>query len=102
MTEAETGECRHFLSYTGVKLPLALLNELQPGQLENRIAYFAGHFDGQDRLIRVQKVVYGEIEMEHRYAYDAEGALRRAEIVDADGETTVLSFDAAGNPSESD
>ena len=35
MTEEMLGTCRYFLTYTGVKLPLTLLNELEPDQLEN-------------------------------------------------------------------
>jgi hypothetical protein len=38
-------------------------------------------------------MVYGEVEMEHRYQYDETGVLRRAEISDIDGEVTVLTFD---------
>ncbi len=42
MAEETPGVCRYFLTYTGVKLPLTLLNELQPGQLENRNTFFRG------------------------------------------------------------
>ena len=40
-------------------------------------------------------MVYGEIELEHRYHYDETGVLRRAEITDIDGESTVLEFGTA-------
>ena len=96
MTEEMLGTCRYFLTYTGVKLPLTLLNELEPDQLENRITFFRGLYDGQGRLAGIQKMVYGEIEMAHRYQYDDTGALRLAEITDIDGEVTVLSFDEKG------
>lgn len=92
MTDTIPGVCRHYLTYTGVKLPLTLLNELQPGQLENRITFFRGYYDEQERLVGVQKMVYGELEMSHRYEYDEGGFLRRAEITDADGEVTVMDF----------
>jgi hypothetical protein len=98
MTDTIPGNCRHYLTYTGVKLPLTLLTELQPEQLENRITFFKGYYDERDRLVGVQKMVYGEIEMEHRYAYSAEGVLQRAEIADVDGEVTVMVFDGSGNP----
>ncbi len=93
MTEETTETRRYFLTYSGVNLPLTLLNELEPDQLKNRIAFFRGDYDGQDRLTGVQKMVYGEVEMEHRYQYDETGVLRRAEISDIDGEVTVLTFD---------
>lgn len=96
MTEETLETCRYFLTYTGVKLPLTLLNELEADQLGNRITFFRGHYDEQNRLVRVQKMVYGEVEMEHRYLYDEVGTLRRAEITDIDGEVTVLAFDGEG------
>lgn len=96
MTEEIPGKPRYFLTYTGVKLPLTLLNELEPTQLENRITFFRSYYDGQDRLTGLQKMVYGEIEMEHRYHYDENGVLRKAEITDIDGEVTALTFDEKG------
>ncbi len=96
MTSNNPGQYRHFLTYSGVKLPLNLLVPLEPAQIANRNTYFRGYFDGQDRLIGLQKIVYAETEFEHRYHYDDDGMLRRAEIIDAEGELTVLLFDATG------
>lgn len=62
MSDEIEGHCRYFLTYTGVKLPLTLLNELEPTPLENRIAFFRGHYDGQGRLAGLQKMVYGEVD----------------------------------------
>ncbi|NJD08021.1 MAG: hypothetical protein FIA97_16235 [Methylococcaceae bacterium] len=93
-----SGDCRYFLTYTGVKLPFKLSSPLQPTQIENRNTYFRGYFDGTDRLIALQKMVYGEIELEHRYRFDDAGTLRRAEITDCDGELTILEFDESGQP----
>ena len=98
MTDALAGDCRYFLTYSGVKLHFKLTAPLDPSQIENRNTYFRGFFDSQDRLIGLQKLVYGEIELEHRYRFDEVGTLRRAEITDADGERTVLEFDEAGQP----
>lgn len=96
MTDAMHGRCRYFLTYTGVKLPLKLMTELEPAQLENRNTYFRGYFDEQDRLIGLQKMVYGEVGMEHRYTYHANGALRSVEIIDADGDRKAMKFDENG------
>ena len=96
MTDETQGACRYFLTYTGVKLPLTLLNELDADQLGNRIAYFRGYYNDLGQLVRLQKMVYGETEMEHRYQYDATGILRQAEIIDIDGEAAVLAFDENG------
>lgn len=96
MTETLEGQCRYFLSYTGVKLPLKLLTELEPAQLENRNTYFKGYYDGDGRLMGLQKMVYGEIEMEHRYAYHDNGVLRSVAIIDGEGECNEMAFDEEG------
>ena len=90
--------CLYFTSYTGVKLPFRLVNPLSSGEVENRNTYFQGWFDAAERLTGFDKKVYGEVELTHRYEYHANGALKRAEITDIDGEVTVLEFDADGNP----
>lgn len=96
MTDILEGHCRYFLSYTGVKLPLKLLTELEPAQLENRNTYFKGYFDAEERLLGLQKMVYGEVEMEHRYSYHPNGVLSGVEIIDAEGESNRMAFDEAG------
>lgn len=89
---------RFFISYTGVTLPLTLVNELDDG-VEQRITYFIGYYTDQQQLLCVEKVVYGEIEMRHEYDYDAQGKLSRADIIE-DDETRSLVFDEHGQPSE--
>lgn len=89
--------CRHFTSYTGVTLPLKLVNPLERTQLDNRNTFFRGYFDGDDKLILCQKVVYGEVELEHRYAYHPNGQLQRAGIKDFDDESeNEILFDESG------
>ena len=88
--------CRYFVTYSGVKLPLKLCQPLEEGALSNRNTFFQAWFDAQDRITSLQKVVYGEIEMVHRYEYYENSALRMAEIVDADGNLTVMCFDESG------
>lgn len=87
---------RYFVSYTGIKLPLKLVNPLGEADLSNRNTFFRGYYDTQDRLVLCQKVVYGEIEMAHRYQYHDNGILARVEITDADAEVTVMYFDENG------
>lgn len=36
-----------------------------------------------------QKIVYGEVEMEHHYFFDETGTLKTAEITNADGEKAL-------------
>lgn len=85
---------RFFVTYTGVKLPFKLVNELQPSEVENRNTFFRGYFDAQDRLTGFDKLAYGETELSHRYTYHANGKLELAQITDIDGEITEMTFDA--------
>lgn len=87
---SEQGIYRYFITYTGVKLPFTLTAELDEAETNNRNTFFKGIFDADGMLLSFQKLVYGEVEMEHRYSYGEDGALLRAEIIDADGELTVV------------
>ncbi|GAB2182261.1 hypothetical protein DLREEDagrD3_24840 [Denitratisoma sp. agr-D3] len=94
MSEPLPGTCRHFLTYSGVSLPLKLVEPLD--SVAHRNTFYRGYFDAADRLTACQKVVYNEVETQHRYDYHPNGRLKWAEIIDADGELTVLHFDEAG------
>ncbi len=96
MRNYTTGDLRHFLTYTGVKLPFKLVTPLTDQEVENRNTYFKGYFEGE-RLLGIDKMVYGEVELAHRYTYRPDGSLKRAEIIDMDGESSVLEFEFSGN-----
>ncbi len=87
---------RYFLATSGVKLPLKLVNQIEPTALTNRNTYIRAWYDGSDRLLRFEKLVYGDIELSHVYDYDTDGRLRRAEILMLDEDQTVLHFDENG------
>ncbi len=89
---------RHFVTYTGVKLPFKLINELQEEEVQNRNTYFRGFFDEEGRLTGFDKLAYGDIELMHRYIYHDNGRLSSVEITDIDGEVTMCLFDVEGNP----
>ena|SRR5271165_7468079 len=78
-------ECRFFVSYSGVKLPFNLVNAIAAEALSNR-----------NTLTGFDKVVYGEVELAHRYEYHDNGALSRAEITMLDEDAVALHFDEAG------
>lgn len=101
-TESATGRghCRLFVTYSGIRLPLKLSSPIE--DTAHRNTYFRGWFDAGERVTEIEKLVYGEVEMRHRYAYHANGVLAQAEITDADGEIRVLHFDAQGAPLASD
>jgi hypothetical protein len=90
---------RYFISYSGVSLPLKLTNELEPDGMDNRITYFIGYFDDEERLRMIEKVVYGEIEFSHEYEYDDQ-MIRRATLIEDGEDPRVLEFDDQGRPRE--
>lgn len=93
----DAADCRFYVTYTGVKLPFRLVEVIPQEQLTHRNTFIRAYFDAEGALTGFDKMVYGEVELAHRYAYHASGALRRAEVT-MDDETVVLAFDEAGAP----
>lgn len=85
--------CRHYVCYSGVALPLKLITPLDDESLDRRITYFRGYYNKQDQLVAVEKVVYGEVEFEHRYEYYPDGRLKSAELREVDEEPRIMQFD---------
>ena len=56
------GDVRSFLSGSGIKLPLKLVEPLDELRFQNRNTYFLGYYDEEYRLTGVRKIVYAEIE----------------------------------------
>ena len=92
--------CRYFNSYSGVKLPLNLVNELDGSNLKNRITYFRGYYDTLDRLKILEKVVYGEIEFTHHYEYSVDNVLEKAILTNDHELPRTMVFDSEGQPVE--
>ena len=98
MVADETGQqCRFFVSYSGVKLPFNLVNAIAPEALSNRNTFIRAWFDQAGMLSGFDKLVYGEVELSHRYEYHDNGRLRRAEIVMLDEEPVAMRFDETGS-----
>jgi hypothetical protein len=96
MVDEANQECRFFVSYSGVNLPLNLVNAIAADALSNRNTFIRAYFDRAGALTGFDKVVYGEVELSHRYEYHDNGQLRRAEIAMLDEEAAVLVFDETG------
>jgi len=95
--ESEAGEeCRFFASYSGVKLPLKLVNAIEAEALSNRNTFIRAYFDRVGTLKGFDKIVYGEVELAHRYDYHASGRLSRAQIIMLDEDPVILRFDPSG------
>lgn len=82
---------RYFLSYRGVKLPLQLSSELVPDDIQNRNTFFEARYDDAGRLVAVDKKVYGDVEMTHRYTWDGD-RLSLAVVQIGDDEAQVMTF----------
>ncbi len=93
MTSEAEGRERYFLTYRSTRLPLQLTEELPADSLTHRNTYFRARYDAQDRLVGCDKLVYGEVELSHRYEYDAAGGLCRAVIAVGDEEPRTLHLD---------
>lgn len=85
---------RYFTSYSGVKLPLNLVNPLEADAIANRNTYFCGYYDEEGNMLACEKRVYGEVEFCHIYEYDSSGNLKAAVISMADDEPQRLEFSA--------
>ena len=97
LIDQDSQECRFFVSYSGVKLPFNLVNAIAPDALSNRNTFIRAWFDPAGVLSGFDKLVYGEVELSHRYEYHGNGRLRRAEIVMMDEEPVAMSFDETGS-----
>lgn len=93
MQTKQNSMCRHYVSYTGIGPPLKLITPLDAETLDGRISYFRGYYDDKDMLVAVEKVVYGEIEFEHRYTYYDDGRIKSAELHEPDEAPRVMEFD---------
>lgn len=95
MVEDANPDCRFFVSYSGVALPFNLVNPIAAEALSNRNTFIRGYFEA-GVLTGFEKMVYGEVELAHRYEYHDNGILRRAEIIMLDEDAVILCFDETG------
>lgn len=91
-------DCRYFGTYAGVSLPFNLVNAIEPEALSNRNTFIKAYYDDAGRLMGFEKLVYGEVELTHRYQYHGNGALKQAEIVMLDEDPVTVLFDEDGKP----
>lgn len=89
-------ECQYFITYSGVTLPLNLVNPVPEDALANRNTFIRAYFDKAKKLSGFDKIVYGEVELAHRYEYYDNGILKLARITMLDEDPVVLTFDETG------
>ncbi|MGB1092734.1 MAG: DUF6156 family protein [Oceanobacter sp.] len=73
---------QYFLSYSGVRLPLKLVGELDQDSVAMRNTWFGAMVNEAGQPTLIHKCVYGELDLEHKYEYGEDGALKRADITD--------------------
>jgi hypothetical protein len=56
VNEENQGNCRYFVTYSGVKLPLKLSQPLDENALNNRNTFFQAYFDAHERMTGLQKL----------------------------------------------
>ncbi|MCJ2177798.1 DUF6156 family protein [Novosphingobium album (ex Hu et al. 2023)] len=84
---------RYFVTYSGVDLPFRLVGPIDEGQIANRNTFIRAWFDDAERLAGFDKLVYGEVELSHRYEYGADGALARALVTMIDEDPVEMNFE---------
>ena len=93
----DTGSvCRYFVTYTGIKLPLNLISPLDPADIKHRNTYMRAYYDESERMTLCQKMVYDEVELEHRYQYHDNGIVKRVQIRFAEEDAGAMCFDENG------
>jgi hypothetical protein len=94
--QCEDCESRFFVSYSGKTLPPNLVTAIPADGLSHRNAFIRAYFDATGLLKGFDKVVYGEVELAHRYDYHGNGSLSRARILSPDEDPASLEFDEDG------
>ena len=77
-------------------MPFNLVNPIAEDALSNRNTYIRAYFNEAGALACFEKVVYGEVELAHRYEYHDNGTLKLAEISMLEEEPLFMCFDEAG------
>ena len=88
-----TPTLRYFLTYRGTTLPLCLAEELAPDALRNRNTYFRAAYGDAGRMLWLEKLVYGEVELRHDYHWRDDGTLAGATIHTPDEAPQELSYE---------
>ena len=93
---AVAAQCRYFVTYTGIEMPFRLVGPIDEGQVGNRNTFIRAWYDADGRLVGFDKLVYGEVELAHRYGYHDNGSLAWAEIEMCDEDKVTMLFDESG------
>jgi len=85
----ESGTWRYFVTYSTVKLPLKLVQEIPETELTFRNTYYRSLTDERGLVTKVEKMVRGDVHFTHTYEYDETGAIKRAVVLMDDDESVI-------------
>ena len=77
---------QYFGSWASYQVPLRPQDPLEEAEARRREAYYVGHFDPHDRLVRFDKYLGGLLEWTDHYTYRHDGTLLLRRMIGADGE----------------
>jgi len=86
------GRPAYFESFSGYGIPLKLVGEITQKEAFLKKSYYIGYFDKNNRLLRVEKYLDGDLFFCHVYEYFASGSIKTNTVKNNEGVTTVNSF----------
>lgn len=92
----------YYADWGGYRHPVVLSHRITKDEADaiaaKGAAYLIGHFDTDGKLVRVVKLLGGDVFFEYAYAYHPNGRLRSARITRA-GSVKTLEYDERGRVS---
>jgi hypothetical protein len=90
----------YYGGWGGYRHPIVLQHKITKAEADavaaKGYAYVIGYFDADGKLVRVVKMLRGEVFFEFVYAYYPSRKLRSATVTASDGRVTVLEYDTGG------
>jgi hypothetical protein len=90
----------YYAGWGGYRHPIVLQRKITKEEADalaaKGYAYLIAYFDADSRLVRVVKMLRGEVFFEFAYAYYPNGKLRSATVTASDGGVSVLEYDTRG------
>ena len=88
---------KYYRTFSGYSLPLKLIEPFTKEEaLCSGSAYYIGHFDQNNMLIKIEKMHKGKLLFTHVYGYYPNGSIKRLENTPAEGKTVIKEYDERG------
>ena len=90
----------YYLGWGGYSHPIALEKRITKEEADavaaRGAAYLIGYFDADGRLMRVVKMLRGEVFFDFEYTYHPNGRRKSAKVTNAKGVVTIREYDKGG------